>query len=74
MERGWLDSLTHETVIVSLKSGNQTFKGILAAVHADCLVLIKAVVLDPESQVVLDGEVVIPRPNVDFMQVIREVA
>lgn len=67
----WLDQLTHETVIVHLKDDGHSLKGVLAAVHADCLVLQGVVVLEPESQAVLDGSVVVPRPNVDFMQVIR---
>lgn len=67
-DKGWLDSLTHETVIVHTKDSGPSLKGVLAAVHADCLVLRDAVLLEPESQVVLDGSVVVPRPNVDFMQ------
>jgi small nuclear ribonucleoprotein (snRNP)-like protein len=65
---GWIAQLTHDTVIVHLKGGSRSLKGVLAAVHADCLVLRDAVVLEPETQVLLDGEVVVPRPNVDFMQ------
>jgi hypothetical protein len=64
----WLNSLTLETVIVHLKGGGPSFKGVLTAVHADCLVLRDAMVLEPDSQVILDGDVVVPRPNVDFMQ------
>lgn len=69
-EAGWIDSLTLATVTVHLKSGSHSFKGILAAVHADCLVMRDVVVLEPDSRVLLDGEVTIPRENVDFMQVI----
>jgi hypothetical protein len=65
---GWIASLTHETVIVHTKDSGPSLKGVLAAVHADCLVLVDAVLLEPESQAVLDGSVVVPRPNVDFMQ------
>ena len=68
---GWIASLTHETVIVHLKDGSHSVKGVLAAVHADCLVLRDALILEPESQVVLDGDVIVPRPSVDFMQRIR---
>ncbi len=68
---GWIASLTHETVIVHLKGDSHSIKGVLAAVHSDCLVLRDAIVLEPESQAVLDGEVIVPRPNVDFMQRIR---
>lgn len=68
MSEGWLSSLTLDTVIVHLKDDGHSLKGVLAAVHADCLVLRDAVVLEPESQVVLDGSVIVPRANVDFMQ------
>jgi hypothetical protein len=70
-DASWIAGLTHETVIVHLKGGSHSLKGVLAAVHADCLLLRDAVVLEPDSQVILDGCVVIPRPNVDFMQTIR---
>lgn len=71
MKQGWIDDLTLETVVVHLKSGSQSFKAILAAAHADCLVLRDVVVLEPDSQVSLAGEVVVPRENVDFLQIIR---
>lgn len=63
----WLNELTLETVIVHLRDSH-SIKGVLAAVHSDCLVLKDAVVLEPESQAMLDGTVVVPRPSVDFMQ------
>lgn len=64
----WLDDLTLETVIVHLKSSNHSLKGVLSGVHSDCLVLRDGIVLEPESQVVLGGDVIVPRDNVDFMQ------
>jgi hypothetical protein len=67
-DAGWIVSLTLETVIVHTKDSGPSLKGVLAAVHADCLVLRDAMLLEPESQVVLDGSVVVPRSNVDFMQ------
>lgn len=66
----WLETLTLKTVIVHLKADSASLKGVLAAVHADCVVLRAAVVLEPGSQAVLDGDVIVPRPNVDFMQII----
>lgn len=68
MARGWVDTLTLETFVVHLKSGSQSFKGVLAAVHDDCLVLRDVIVLEPDSQVSLAGEIIIPRDNVDFLQ------
>lgn len=70
MARGWVDSLTLETFVVHLKSGSQSFKGVLAAVHEDCLVLRDVIVLEPESQISLAGEITIPRDNVDFLQTV----
>jgi len=67
-DAGWIATLTLETVIVHTKDSGPSLKGVLAAVHADCLVLRDAMLLEPESQVVLDGSVVVPRSNVDFMQ------
>lgn len=67
-DAGWITSLTHDTVIVHTKDSGPSLKGVLAAVHSDCLVLRDAMLLEPESQVVLDGSVVVPRSNVDFMQ------
>ena len=63
----WLNELTLDTVIVHLRDSH-SIKGVLAAVHSDCLVLRDALLLEPESQAVLDGSVVVPRSNVDFMQ------
>lgn len=69
--RPWLDELTLQTVIVHLKGGSQSFKGVLEAVHSDCLVLRHVLALDADQRVLLDGEVVVPRSNVDFMQIVR---
>jgi hypothetical protein len=69
----WLDALTLSTVIVHTKSGS-SIKGLKAAVYDDCIVLRDAVLLEPEAQVLLDGDVPIPRENVDFMQLINGAA
>jgi hypothetical protein len=65
----WLADLTFQTVIVHTKAGTSV-KGLRAAVYEDCIVLRDAMVLEPEAQVLLDGEVTVPRENVDFMQII----
>jgi hypothetical protein len=67
----WLDALTLETVIVHTRTG-ASIKGLRAAVHDDCIVLREAMVLEPESQVLVDGELVVPRENVDFMQLVSD--
>jgi hypothetical protein len=64
----WLDALTFSTVIVHTKNG-MSFKGIKQTVYDDCLMLRDARVLEDEGMSrVLNGEVAIPRENVDFMQ------
>lgn len=66
--RTWLEELTLRTVIVHTRT-DRSFKGVLAAVHADGLVLRDAQLVG-ESEDVLDGSIFILRPNVDFMQVL----
>lgn len=66
----WLAELTKETAVVHTKHDGPSIKGVLSAVHADCLVISDGVVLDTEVTNVLDGSVVIPRENVSFLQVI----
>lgn len=66
----WIDELTRRTVIVHCKHDGPSFKGVQAAAHADCLVLSSAVLLEPDSQTVMDGDLVIPRENVAFLQVV----
>jgi hypothetical protein len=66
----WLDSLTLDTVIVHTQG--DSFKGVKAAVHDDCLVLRDVFVLEPEGQgqTQLNGEIVIPREQVLYMQIV----
>jgi hypothetical protein len=66
----WLAELTLDTVIVHTKTG-MSFKGIKQTVYEDCLVLRDARVLEDEGMSrVLNGEVTIPRENVDFIQLV----
>lgn len=64
----WLRNLTEKTVIVHLSNSGPSIKGALSAVHSDCLVLQRALVLEPESQTLLSGDVVVPRDQVAFIQ------
>lgn len=66
----WLDALTLETVIVHTTDNGPSVKGVKAAVHDDCLVLKDAMVLEPNGSTMLNGELVIPREKVLFMQVV----
>lgn len=66
----WLDGLTLDTVIVHLKTGF-SIKGLKSTVYDDALVLRDARVIEDEGMAsVMNGEVAIPRENVDFMQIV----
>lgn len=68
----WLDGLTLDTVIVHLKTG-VSIKGLKRTVYDDALVLSDARVLEDEGMSsMLNGEIAIPRENVDFMQVVGD--
>ncbi len=66
----WLDALTLETVVVHLKHDGPSLKGLKAAIHDDCIVLRDVIALGDEASDVLDGQCVIPRDQVSFMQVL----
>lgn len=65
----WLDALTLSTVIVHTQYG-MSFKGLKQAVYDDCIVLRDAMVLD-EGADLLDGQVIVPREAVAFMQILE---
>ena len=66
----WLDDLTLETVIVHTRD-DMSFRGLKASVYDDCLVLKEARVLEDEGMSkVINGDVVIPRDRVHWLQVI----
>jgi len=59
---------TKRTVIVNTKT-QLAFRGVLWARRADYLVLRNAELIQPGGQTDIDGEIVIERANVDFLQV-----
>lgn len=62
-----------EAVIVNLKSG-KAFRGVLWQRTGGFLVLKQAVILrSREAPVPVDGEVLVPFADVEFMQVVQEV-
>lgn len=66
----WLDDLTLETVLVHTRD-DMSFRGVKSSVYDDCLVLKEARVLEDEGvSSVLNGEVVIPRERVHFIQIL----
>jgi len=61
---------TKRRVIVSTKTG-KVFRGVLWARRWGYVVLKRAELLEPKAPpVAIDGEVIIERSNVDFMQVV----
>jgi small nuclear ribonucleoprotein (snRNP)-like protein len=68
MRARWIDRLTHSTVVVHMTNG-ASVRGVLVAVHKDCLVLAHAAYLGGQGAVSpIDGEAVIPRESVVWMQ------
>jgi hypothetical protein len=70
---GWLRGVVKKSVVVHTVDGISV-RGVLFGVYRDCIVLIHAEYLGRESAEKVDGEVVIPRRSVSWMQVIGEVA
>lgn len=64
----WINRLTRRTVVVNTRDG-QSLRGVLVAVYRDCIVLAHAVYLAGEGEVKADGEVVVPRETVGWLQV-----
>lgn len=64
----WLQDLTLDTVIAHTTHG-PSIKGLCVAAHDDCLVLRKAMALE-DPPVMLNGDVVIPRERLLFMQLV----
>jgi len=67
MARHWIDKLTRRNVVVHLTDGT-SLSGVLLEVHGDCLVLTAARVLADDGSVAVDGETVIPRTRISWMQ------
>jgi hypothetical protein len=71
---GSLADLAKRTVVVHLKSGNQSFRGVLWNENPDPaghIVLVDASVIEPEQQIRLDGDVWVPVSNIDFLQIVQ---
>jgi small nuclear ribonucleoprotein (snRNP)-like protein len=68
----WMDKLTRTTVAVHLQDGN-TLRGVMVGQYRDCIVLTHATYLgggpqDAVVQVPVDGEAVVPRESVVWLQ------
>ena len=70
--RRYLKTITAETVVLNTV-GEESFRGVLVAVHSDVYVLRHAAFLNPDgSKVAIDGEVLVPVSRVSFLQRILE--
>lgn len=65
--RRYIDSIARETVVVHHRDGT-SMRGVLMAVHRDCIVLAHASVLGAEANTPIDGEAVIERAQVSWLQ------
>lgn len=65
--RKYIDSLCRETIVCHLADGTSV-QGVLLAVHRDCIVLVAAAVLGGDHNTPADGEVVVERGKVLWMQ------
>lgn len=63
----WLNRLTSRTVVVHL-TDDESIRGVLVGVYADCVVLRHAVYLGVKAVDKIDGEAVVPREKVAWMQ------
>lgn len=65
----WIERLAKRSVIVHLSDG-ASMRAVLLRSHPDCMVLVEARYLSPDGQeTAVDGEIVIPRQNVSWLQV-----
>lgn len=64
----WIERLTRRSVVVHTRDG-ASMRGVLVATYRDCLVLSHANYLAGEGAVAVDGEVVVPRETVSWLQV-----
>lgn len=63
----WIDRLERHTVVVHLTDG-QSLRGVLVATYDDCVVLAAAAYLHSEGNTSVDGEAVLLRERVAWMQ------
>lgn len=62
----WLPRLERQTVVIVTRE--QTLRGVLIGVYDDVLVLASASVLDERNATPLEGEVIVPKAEVRWLQ------
>ena len=66
----WIERLAKRSVIVHMSDG-ASVRAVLLRAHPDCLILVESRYLAPDGQeTAVDGESVIPRSNVSWIQVL----
>lgn len=66
-KRAYLTDVLAETVVIH--TGSQSIEGVMVGVYADTIVLVHASLLGSDgSKLTLDGETLIPRDKVQFIQ------
>lgn len=66
----WLNRLVRKNVVVHMASG-VSLRGVLVGVYADSMVLVHAEWLSADAVTPVDGEAVIPRSNVAWVQILE---
>lgn len=67
----WIDRLAKQTVVVHMSDG-VSVRGVLIRAYKDCLVIHHAAYLSGNGEETrVDGEVILPRKNLSWIQVIR---
>lgn len=66
----WIDRLIRRSVVAHTTNG-MSVRGVLVGAYRDCIVLSHAAYLGSDSIEPLDGEVVIPRERVAWMQILE---
>jgi len=64
---GWFNRLVRETVVIHTTDGG-SLRGVLMEVHRDCLILAHAMYLAGDQQTPVDGEAIVPRERVSWLQ------
>ncbi len=67
----WIDRLVRRNVVVHMTTG-ASVRGVLVGAHRDCLVLSHVAYLGADAVETVDGEVVVPRERVAWIQTLGE--
>jgi hypothetical protein len=66
----WIDRQSKRNVVVHMSDG-VSVRGVLFGVYKDCLVLHHAAYLSSGEETRVDGEVILPRTNLSWIQVMN---